>query len=275
MSENAFVMIHAPRGWVDGTASDFIKASKLLASMEKTFVKTYSARTGKSAEDVSKWLIGDNWFSAEDAKSEKLIDDIVDPIDTTVDVLPTDELKNYNAQALFNKYTAISNQVHNHKPNSENEMNKQSLIARFSLTGVTAESTDSEIEAAIQAKIDAEQNAKTNAENALAKQKQDAITALVIGAVTSGKITEPQRKTFEAIGETSGIEVLQTALDAIKPTPSITSQLPGTGKTAGTATRADWDFDRWQKEDSKGLEALPYDDFNALYKAKFNVDAPK
>lgn len=276
MSENAFIMIHAPKGWIDGTADDFTRAAKLLGSMEKTFVKTYASRTGKATEDVSKWLVGDNWFSAEDALAEKLIDAIVDPIDTTVEQLPAEELKQYNAQTLFNKYTAISNTVNNHKPNSENEMNKQSLIARFGLTGVTAESSDAEIELAIQAKLDAEKTARVNAETALAKQKQDAVTACVTAAVGSGKITESQRKTFESIGETSGIEALQTALDAIKPVKSIVSQLGGASGVSGAGvTRADWDFDRWQKEDPSGLEKLPYDEFNALYKAKFNVEAPK
>ena len=280
MSDNAFVMIHAPKSWVDGTADDFTKAAKLLASLEKTFVKVYQARTGKTEAEVRQWLVGDNWFSAQDAVDAKLVDGVVDaisPADVADLMLPT--VATPPAEMLYSRYTGLVTETqsnHSNHSNQKQTMDKKSLIAKFSLQGVTEQSTDAEIEAAIETKISAETTARVTAETALAEGKKARIASMIATAKASGKITEANAKTFESIGETLGEQSLATALESIKPIASITTQL-GIGSTgnAGTASRADWDFDRWQKEDPRGLEALPYEEMNALFVAKFKTNAPK
>lgn len=280
MSDNAFVMIHAPKSWVDGTADDFTKAAKLLASLEKTFVKVYQSRTGKTEAEIRQWLIGDNWFSAQDAVDAKLVDGIVDaisPADLT-DIMSR-ESATPPADMLYARYTdLVTTETQNNQSNQSNlkkTMDKKSLIAKFSLQGVTEQSTDAEIETAIEAKLNAEKTARVNAENVIAEGKKNRIAAMIASAKLSGKIDAKNEKTFEVIGETSGEEALATALDSIKTIPTITGQLNGGSGNAGTSNRADWDFDRWQKEDPRGLEKLSYDDMNALYKAKFGSDCPK
>ena len=100
--------------------------------------------------------------------------------------------------------------------------------------------------------------------------RESQIKAAIDRAVAEKKISEQQRKTYEAIGNANGIETLNQVLADIRVQPApITSQL--TPKTSAEA-RADWDWEKWQKEDPNGLEALAQSDpdkFQALYDAKY------
>lgn len=86
MSENALLMIHAPASYYTagrGTAQEHAKTAAMLESLEEVFVKALAGRTGKSKKAVKAWMQGDNWFSAQQALDEGLIDDIVDAIAPT------------------------------------------------------------------------------------------------------------------------------------------------------------------------------------------------
>ncbi len=154
-------------------------------------------------------------------------------------------------------------------------MDKEGLIKKFGLTGVTAQSTDKEIEDAIQVKLDAEKNRADNAEAAMQAANKKRITDTVNAAAKAGKIQAGQTATFVAIGEKSGIEALETVLGGMKPAPSLVEVTRGgAANMAGAANgaRADWGWEQWQKEDPRGLEALAKSEpekFEALYKATF------
>lgn len=154
-------------------------------------------------------------------------------------------------------------------------MDKEGLIKKFGLTGVTAQSTDKEIEDAIQVKLDAEKNRADNAEAAMQAANKKRITDTVNAAAKAGKIQAGQTATFMAIGEKSGVEALETVLGGMKPAPSLVEVTRGgAANMAGAANgaRADWGWEQWQKEDPRGLEALAKSEpekFEALYKATF------
>jgi ATP-dependent Clp endopeptidase proteolytic subunit ClpP len=262
MSENAFLMLHSPKGSVYGTANEIAQAFKPLKEMERIFINYYSAKTGKTPADVSKYLEGDNWFSAQQAKQEGLIDDIVGNI--YVSPSGADDTQGLRPAEMYARYTALANDV---KTNSLNKksMDNATLISNLNLTGITAESTDEQVISAIRAKMEDEKKP-------LQASIDATVTGMVAAAQKAGKITEAQKANFEAIGKTSGIEALATVLDAIKAYEPIAAKVQ-TGGASAAANRDGWDWDKWQKEDSKGLEALAASDkeaFDALYKAKYS-----
>lgn len=267
MSANAYMMIHAPRGSAFlATAREMESAMKLLRAMEQNFVDAYTARTGKSKEDIAKWLQGDNWFSAKEALAEKLIDGIVDAVAIDVNEPQQEELKGIKPEALYNRYAAKFNQ------NNNKEMNKPEVIARYGLTGVTTESSEADIYAAIDAKLKAESDEKNRLQGVIDAQGKKQITDMVAAYKEAKKITDEQVPSFVAIGEKAGIEALKVALDAIKVVPSITAAISNGGANPTAADRTAWDWDKWQKEDARGLEKLRSQEpekFEALYNAKY------
>jgi len=107
----------------------------------------------------------------------------------------------------------------------------------------------------------------------LADQVKTAINAEIEAGIKSGKITADQKATYEAIGTASGIEALKTVLAAIPARQTITGQMTNVGSNNAAALgRESWNWDQWQKEDSKGLEAMLKDSpeqWQALYDAKY------
>lgn len=262
MAENAFVMIHAPHTFSCGNAEDLEKSAKLLRDIETLFVEAFAKRTGKTEEEVKAWLQGDNWFNAKEALAEKLIDGIVGKSDIKLNDTENN-IKKTTADSLLKRFEAITNI--NNKPLNNQQMDKQSIIDRFQLSGVTAESSDEDVQAALEAKIKA---GETKAE----EMRKQQIKAVIDRAVAEKKINEAQRPTYEAIGEKNGVETLEKVLADIRvmPTP-INAQLGG--KTSGSPQdRSGWSWDKWQQEDPRGLEALQKNDpeaFNALYEAAY------
>ena len=266
MAENAFMMVHAPSGCVCGTASEMEQSASLLRAMERGFINVLSKRTGKKETDVNKWLEGDNWFDANEAVAENLIDGIVEIVQDEI-IPPAANLKSMNSAALH-KYAAELDTIKPINSNKNNkEMDKKSLIDKFGLTGVTAESTDAEIEAAIEAKISAP---KQELETA----KKSQITAAINTAIAAKKVSEKQRAMLECIGENQGIEALNGFIENMPAPQTITSQLKGNNPPVGQSCD-DWTWSDWQEKNPRGLEDLREKDpekFDALYNAHYGVN---
>ena len=275
MAENAHIMIHAPASFVFGNATQHEKAAKLLRSIEKSSANDLVKRTGKTKEEVSKWFDGDNWFDAQEALDNGIIDTIIPSGGDSrfEDIIPAQDLKTTDYNTLYKAYRAVAQkqiepkQITNQK---EKEMDKESLIKRFGLTGVTAQSSDADIEAAIEAKM------KTDRDQLAAMKKQQ-IEDVVTAAIAEKKITEAQKATYQGIGETSGIDALKAVFAGMKapeaaPAQTITGAIKNVGKAGGATDRADWDWDKWQKDDPRGLEKMKTENteaFTALYDAKY------
>ena len=106
MAENAFIMIHAPFvASAGGNAKELRKNAEMLEKIEKLQIEVYKAKTGKSEEYVKKWLVGDNWFNAEEAHEEKLIDEITGKSDINTTDEDT-EITSLSAKSLLQKFEA-------------------------------------------------------------------------------------------------------------------------------------------------------------------------
>lgn len=268
IAKNAFVMTHAPRDGNGGTAAEMEKTIKVLKSFEDNFVAALIKKTGKTDTEIRAWLVGDNWFNAKEALKLGLVDEIVEPVAKDIRSITKAELKTATAEAVYERFSASIN-----PPNNDSEMDKKAIIARYGLTSVTEESTEEQIYAAIDAKLASEKTAREAAEAKVQSTVDAQITAAVTAAIGSKKITDAQKDVFVNIGKTSGIEALNAALDAIKPVPSLSAHLQQNGgASAQTGDRSSWNWEKWQTEDPRGLEALAKnnpDQFKALYDAEY------
>lgn len=280
MVNNGYIMIHAPSSGSYGNAKDHESNAKLLRMMENNFKDRLMARTGKASKEIEDWLSTDTWFSADEAKKLGLVTDVIAASVSTVyqDFSPEEigetEVYNMYACALLTG-TEANNQL-----NIDDNM-KQLLITALALEKVNAQSSDTAILEAVQARINEIQNelknektAKTNAENELKKFKDDQITAMIDAASSKGSkaFTDDEKKVYQNIGIGSGIEALALVLKNAgkSESPNIFGKM---NKENGSAEgRASWSFDQWQKEDPKGLEKLSVEDseaFKKLFNAKY------
>lgn len=280
MVRNGFLMIHAPSGSTHGGALDHENNAKLLRSIESTLVQVLSTSLSKPKNYVAKWMTGDNWFDAEEALKEGLISEIIEPESDTITAnLNPQEL---GAQGMYYQFTALLTPKNELQINLDHTM-KKPIIDALALTGVNEQSSDTavieavkqQIEAktsGLQGKLDAEIRKNQALEAKFKEQGKAAITTEIEAAKKAGKITQDQVATYEGIAEASGIEALKTVLGAIPARKPITGQIDVSGKNEGPVGRENWDWDKWQKEDPKGIEALSKEDpesFQALYDKKY------
>lgn len=288
MVENGFLMFHRVQGGMLGTAADMENAAKLMKDMEANFIKKLAVITGWTEDEVKKkWFEdgADHWINAKEAKKYGIIHEIIEPVVKNLKDLNNETAAKLGAQALFGKYAAVLTKEESREPNfnDNTDMKKEELIARYKLKDVTTESSDTAIMEAIDKQLQAEKDKGEQAQAELKAIKDKEITEAVEAAAKDGRITavegktiDEQKATFVKIGKSAGIDALNAALGAAKPHKTIVSQLYSGGKpsteTVNDANRDLWDWDKWQKEDSDGLEALAKTDkeaFDALYNAKY------
>jgi len=277
MAENAFWMIHIPSTMTSGGANDHFAAAKVLKSIEANFAKAYARKTGKPEADVKAWFDGsDHWFDAAECLQLKLADEITTPVDTTGAIeKPTNGV---DIQNIYNRYTALTN-ANNFPNNKTEQMNKKEVIAKFNLTGVDENSSETAIYDAIEAK----NNAAINAATVGAFKAQAKAMIAAKEAAMNVKFTTDQIASFEALAvNEAGIKSLETVLAAMQPVPNINNLLEKEGKATGgspiAADRAGWTWDKWEKEDPAGLEALEASNieaFTKLYNSKFPKNEAK
>jgi ATP-dependent protease ClpP protease subunit len=164
---------------------------------------------------------------------------------------------------------------------------KKMLIALLQLKGVDENTPDQEFAAAVKAHFDAKGTSSTTTPEAEAKASAESFVA-AIEQVTGKTFEAAERSNLVTIGEKAGLSVLAATMKTVVPAQTATPETPETPNTPelktlvtgaqGTAgkpeSRANWDWEAWQKNDPKGLTAMEDNDpkaFAALYKAEFGV----
>ncbi|TAG31888.1 MAG: Clp protease ClpP [Sphingobacteriia bacterium] len=282
-ARNGLGMIHAPSSGVSGQSKDFYQMGKLLKLMEKNFSREIKNRSkGKISDELlAEWMDGsDYWLSAEDMLGYGLIDEIIDPIDTSNVVIGKPDAGT-DMKSVFEKFTALTKFPIQLKTNRS--MDNQTIIAALNLTSVTAESSETALLDVLKG-IQAENIAlKANAITASKSLAETLIAAKEKELNTTLKAEE--KASYITVAETAGIEVLKSVLASVKPTPIIASMIfpetkpnleGGTGAAPAAEARKDWDLDKWSKQDPEGLESLSNSElpeqkalFAKLYSDKF------
>ena len=257
--ENGFVMIHRPHLSSGGNADDIESGAKMLRSIE-TNMKAKLKKRCKA--DIEGYFDGaDHWLDADECIALGLVDDKFDASGILLPIVSKDEVIELGAEGLYKKFAACISETKIQKPKSQ--MDKESLIKRYNLTGVTAQSSEEDVLAAVDAKIEEG--------NKIAKAaKTKAIEAAVDQAVEQKKITAEQKAKYVAMGEKLGVEELNSVFADMQAYTSITAQVGG--KKEGGESREGWTWADYQAKATAELEAMPKKDptkFKALYKAEF------
>ena len=284
MVRNGFIMIHSASDYSGGNKEELKDTIKLLEQIDSNFILDLIEITGKSKKEVSKWLKKDTYFSAEQALKAGLINEIIDPM---VELDTTDAKGSYSRfTALLTKdYKKADTTIDKSKLNS-NTM-KQPIIAKLQLTSVTAESSDTAVVNAVEAHYNAKYQAlenKYNAEKSAHKILKDTIEASREKEISA--FLAPLEKThkkeqieaYRSIAKNNGIDTLKAVLGTSPRTPvaDLITKDPADATTVGA--KKDWNWDKYQKEDPKALEALQrtnLEAFKAIYKAKFGKEYVK
>ena len=274
IAENGFIMIHCPQGDVHGTAKQMVQYAKLLTSIEKNFTSRLVALTKKVESEVKAWFDGtDYWFDADDCIAMGIA---VDKFTAKSDVrLKKEELSEIGAQAAYEKFTALTvEQIPQSFTNSKNQMDKKAMITRYGLTGVTEESTDEQVLAALDAKMKADKDA---AEAATVAADKKVIAQLIAQAVIDKKITDKQVDSFTQRGEKLGPEGLKALFADMQVYQPVADHIQGKGSEGkpGSEDRKNWSWKDYQEKDPQALEQMPKNDpetFKALYKAEYKTE---
>jgi ATP-dependent protease ClpP protease subunit len=275
--ENGYIMIHAPQSGSRGTSEELKKAAKLLDKMEENFVSKIMQRTGLPKAKAQAYMQGDNWIDAKEAIQLGIATKELSAV--VVPKIGLEEPASLGQLEVYNAYASMITTTEN-KPKLNTNMKKE-LIALFALAMVTEESSDTAVIEAVKEKVNALKKDKKDAEAALVVAQtslsafqDNQISQIVEAYAKQNKIDDEKKKIFENIGKTSGIEALQAVLETgtQKPqAPNFTGMM-NAGKQ-GDATRATWDWDKWQKEDPRGLETMASDnaeEWNELFNKKYN-----
>lgn len=290
-ADNALIMVHAPSSFTQGNAKAHKSGLKALETMEANFKKRYAEKTGKQEEEIAYLLDGeDHWLSAQEAKDLGLIDEVAPAVVKNIKTLDPEQ-QGLTEDVAYARFAALLTETPNSKiQNPTDTSMKKLLISMIALAGITEASTDEEVATAIKAQFD---GLKTQLAD-LAKAQVNAVIATAEQS-TGRPFGEDYKAHLQRIGETAGVATLQavlgTSAQATASAPASTSapapavpqiiSMMGAGSTHGHAQandRASWSWEKWQKEDPKGLEAMPtkdYTAFNALYKSEFGTEAPK
>ncbi|WP_066017653.1 head maturation protease, ClpP-related [Endozoicomonas atrinae] len=80
IAENAMMMIHNPYGWATGDAEAMRKTADVMDKIADSIAVSYTARTGKSIEELKALMEAETWFTAQEALDMGLVDQIDEPV---------------------------------------------------------------------------------------------------------------------------------------------------------------------------------------------------
>jgi len=262
IADNGWIMIHSPAGIVQGNAKAMEQNAKVLRTLEAQFMKHYMARTSKTEEEVKDWLDGDNWFSADMAFDENLVDEVVDPALSDEDINAYHEMMNVAAcienfesdKELKERFFSAGTQTSiTPKINNNMKLNAKTIVG----LGIDPEAQDSTINAAIDDVVarnsTLEKNLKKMEDEQEARQAK-ATETLISAAVKSGKIKASDKERYQKLAK-SDFDLAKDTIDNLPIKDNLTAQAGGLGKpnTPSADGRDKWTYKEWKEKDYSGL----------------------
>ncbi|EGK4884819.1 Clp protease ClpP [Salmonella enterica] len=80
MPENAMMMIHRPRGIAGGESSDIRRYADLMDKLEETLIPAYTAKTGKTSEEIAAMLEAETWMDGKECLAHGFADELLAPV---------------------------------------------------------------------------------------------------------------------------------------------------------------------------------------------------
>ena len=80
MAENSMMMIHNPYGWATGDAEAMRKTADVMDKIADSIAVSYTARTGKTVDEMKALMEAETWFTAAEALETGLVDQVDTPV---------------------------------------------------------------------------------------------------------------------------------------------------------------------------------------------------
>lgn len=93
--ENGLMMIHRPWGITGGDSSEMRSYADLLDKMEQILIPAYTAKTGKSAEEIAAMLEAETWMTGAECVEQGFADELLAPV-TAMAKLESRRIENMN-----------------------------------------------------------------------------------------------------------------------------------------------------------------------------------
>ncbi len=77
MPSNAQMMIHNPFGMVQGDSEELRAMADVLDKVKASIIAVYTAKTGKSSDEISALMDSESWLSADEALALGLCDEVI------------------------------------------------------------------------------------------------------------------------------------------------------------------------------------------------------
>ena len=143
MAENALMMMHNPHMGAVGDANDMRKAAEILDKHRSAIVTAYTAKSGKSDEQIEALLDEETWLTAEEAFSEGFVDAITNEVETVAafqlpEIFDAPKHLSAHVSALFLKTPAPTAEPENLPPKPEPDMSDKTEPAVATLAELKA-----------------------------------------------------------------------------------------------------------------------------------------
>lgn len=255
---NGHTMFHKPCTAAEGNEKDIESSLKLITSLTQEYRSTYAAVMNKTEDEVEQMWASDYWANASESKDLGFITDIRGAEDVSQELADVLAAAGIDVQATIK--TPIKDQS-----NDKNKMDKLEIVAAALELEPTATAT--EVIASIKA-IKARNTELEGVNAALTTEvtaaKAAKVKTLVDGAVSANKITEAERASYEKLA-TQDYDSVSAIIGGLKPHVPFTKSQTADPKAA---SRADWDYEKYQKEDPKALEKMMNDTPDVFAKLK-------
>ena len=279
MTENAFFMMHAPSGGYWGNKAGFQSYIAQLEQCETRLLQIYKERTQADEEVIKNWFTPDQdtWLDSEKCSTLKICDEVIKP--TKKRKFETQDMANKSMEEIFACYEGEMPPAENQESKIDLNM-KNKIIAMLALAGMTHSLTASSDDDAFSKELEkvfGKAKKADELEAELTGIKKGKAEELVAAALQAGKI-KPNEKEEWIQNAIQYPDLTSKALERMAGAPDPNAAL-SKNTPAGAEShellkgRADWDFDKWQKEDPAGLakiEAEASEEFDRLFNAKFN-----
>jgi ATP-dependent protease ClpP protease subunit len=247
MNDYSLLMMHNPFGG-DDKALDAIKGS---------LVTMLCARCNKTDKQIANMMEKETWLDASECKEMGMCDEIDNSIQIEKSLI-----ENKSKYALYNKLKSVVNKLIE-EPKTEDmrkvknflnlneDASEESVLKEVTALKDQIETLNKEIKAKADSLKEKEDALKKIEEDKEVEAKEKAAVELVENAIKEGRIEATAKEGFVNLAK-NDLEATKTAINAL-PVKSISNKLP---LPAGEDGRAGWDYDKWQKEDPKGLENM-------------------
>lgn len=278
MSKHAKLMLHTVSGGCWGSAEELRNTADMMDDFAESLSEMVASRIGITTKKVKqKFFNGkDNWYNAEQALKDKLIDGIVDG---KVKEAPQD------VNSLPDVIDFYDKQIVNHNQKSET----MDLTQFINALSMSAGSTEEQILAGIKAQVkkvtdltkevEDLKKEKTTLEDKVKQADDDNITNMVDAAVTAKKITEDQKETYVALAKADFANA-KKVLDGMKGYNSIGAQIDPEDNAVVNLSDEEkkYTFNQFLDKAPGKLQAIKEKDpemYKKLYKDEFGKDVPK